>query len=76
METDWIVDYRPDPSPVFTLMDEMYVEKGTKADYDELHHLHYKAEDTQVEIAAQYEVSHQVVSEIKRKEKWRHIHEE
>lgn len=32
------------PRPVFSLMDEMYVEPGTKADWNLLHDLHYKAE--------------------------------
>lgn len=35
----------------------------------------YHAEGTQVEIAAQYEVTQQLVSLIKRKKNWRHIHE-
>lgn len=33
------------PKPTFSLLDEMYVEKGTKADWDLLHDLHYKAEN-------------------------------
>lgn len=46
MNDEWIIEYYDNPEPVFTLMDEMYVEKGTKEDYLELHHLHYKVEDT------------------------------
>ena len=33
------------PKPVFSLMGEMFVERGTKADWDLLHDLHYKAEN-------------------------------
>ncbi|WP_062120500.1 hypothetical protein [Aureimonas sp. AU40] len=32
------------PSARFSLMDDMFVERGTKADWELLHHLHYKAE--------------------------------
>lgn len=32
------------PHPRFALADEMFVERGTKADWDLLHDLHYKAE--------------------------------
>ncbi|CDT52778.1 conserved hypothetical protein [Vibrio coralliirubri] len=31
------------PVPKFSLIDGMYVERGTKKDWDELHELHYKA---------------------------------
>ncbi|RWN25296.1 MAG: hypothetical protein EOR96_34510 [Mesorhizobium sp.] len=34
------------PRPVFALANEMVVERGTKADWDLLHDLHYKAEGT------------------------------
>lgn len=33
------------PRPRFPLMDEMWVERGSKADWDLLHDLHYKAEN-------------------------------
>lgn len=43
-DQELIVDYRPGAKPRFSLMDDMWVEKGTKADWDQLHDLHYKAE--------------------------------
>jgi hypothetical protein len=39
-----LVTRDPNPRPRFSLMGEMIVERGTKADWDLLHHLHYKAE--------------------------------
>lgn len=33
------------PRPVFSLLQDMYVEKGAKSDWDLLHDLHYKAEN-------------------------------
>lgn len=33
------------PTQRFSLLDEMFVERGTKADWDLLHELHYKAEN-------------------------------
>lgn len=41
---DLIIERRDDAKPRFSLMDDMWVERGTKADWDELHDLHYKAE--------------------------------
>lgn len=41
---DVTVEYRPDARGVFSLVDDMYVEPGTRADWDVLHALHYKAE--------------------------------
>lgn len=38
------ITYDPAPRPRFALMDEMLVERGSKADWDLLHDLHYKAE--------------------------------
>ncbi len=38
------VVYSPDATPAFGLLAEMWVEPGTKADWDALHHLHYKSE--------------------------------
>jgi len=38
------IERNPDPRPRFSLADEMFVERGTKADWDLLHDLHYKAE--------------------------------
>ncbi|MGI1988703.1 hypothetical protein [Shewanella glacialipiscicola] len=32
-------------SPVFSLLDDMIVERGDKHDWEKLHHLHYKAEN-------------------------------
>lgn len=34
----------PAPRPRFALIDDMFVERGTRADWDLLHDLHYKAE--------------------------------
>lgn len=41
---DLIIERRGSAKPRFSLMDDMWVERGTKADWDELHDLHYKAE--------------------------------
>lgn len=41
---DISISYHPDAKPRFSLLDDMWVEPGTKADWDELHDLHYKAE--------------------------------
>lgn len=43
-ETDAIVTYNKNARGVFALADEMLVERGTRADWDLLHDLHYKAE--------------------------------
>lgn len=32
------------PTMRFSLLDQMFVERGTKEDYEKLHHLHYKSE--------------------------------
>lgn len=46
MNTDEILIERDDAArPRFSLMDDMRVERGTKADWDALHDLHYKAEN-------------------------------
>ena len=42
------VTYHPDAKGIFTDLDNMYVERGTKADWDALHHLHYKNEGSVV----------------------------
>lgn len=44
---DWecIVERTEAPQGAFTLLDQMIVERGTKADWDLLHDLHYKAEN-------------------------------
>ncbi|RWB95547.1 MAG: hypothetical protein EOQ56_27745 [Mesorhizobium sp.] len=39
-----LVERTPSPKPRFALADEMIVERGSKADWDLLHDLHYKAE--------------------------------
>ncbi|MCP1540073.1 hypothetical protein [Methylorubrum extorquens] len=36
------------PAPRFSLIDQMFVERGTKADWDLLHDLHYKAENLSI----------------------------
>ncbi|MBV6634380.1 MAG: hypothetical protein KI788_00565 [Mameliella sp.] len=35
---------KPDNRPAFPLLSEMYMEVGTKADWELLHHLHYKSD--------------------------------
>jgi len=44
IDTDDILVERRVCEPRFALMDDMWVERGTKADWDALHDLHYKAE--------------------------------
>lgn len=39
-----LVEYTPEARGQFTLIENMRVERGTKADWDALHALHYKAE--------------------------------
>lgn len=41
---DLIIERTPAAKPRFALMDSMRVERGSKADWDKLHDLHYKAE--------------------------------
>lgn len=41
---DTLIERENAPRARFSLMDEMFVERGTKADWDLLHELHYKAE--------------------------------
>lgn len=43
-QLETIVTRNPNPVQRFALLDEMIVERGTKADWDLLHDLHYKAE--------------------------------
>jgi len=38
------VEYDAHAAPKFSLLNDMYVEKGDKSDWDLLHHLHYKTE--------------------------------
>lgn len=47
IETDAIAEVTrsENPRPRFPLMEEMWVERGSKADWDLLHDLHYKAEN-------------------------------
>jgi hypothetical protein len=45
-EEDFIVERDSAPKPRFALADHMVVERGSKADWDLLHDLHYKAEGT------------------------------
>lgn len=40
---DTEVIYSPEVRPTFPLLSEMFVERGTSADWDLLHHLHYKS---------------------------------
>lgn len=41
---DVLIERRNEATGAFSLIDEMFVEPGTKADWDQLHDLHYKAE--------------------------------
>jgi len=43
-DTETVITRNNAPSARFSLMDEMFVSRGSKADWDLLHHLHYKAE--------------------------------
>lgn len=42
---EFVVEYNPSAQPKFSLMDDMVVEPGSRADWDQLHDLHYKAEN-------------------------------
>jgi len=42
------VDYIPDAKSEYPLLKEMFVEPGTKEDWDKMHHLHYKTEGTPI----------------------------
>lgn len=45
-----LVIERTSPVPDrFPMLTEMYVERGTKEDYEALHHLHYKSEETPID---------------------------
>lgn len=44
MNPDVIIELNSAPKPRFGLLDDMWIEKGTKEDWDELHALHYKAD--------------------------------
>lgn len=44
-EYETLIERLPNPKARFALADEMFVERGTKADWDLLHDLHYKAEN-------------------------------
>lgn len=46
------VDLTPDAKPDFSLLSQMYVERGDRGDWEALHHLHYKSEGKPV--GAQY----------------------
>lgn len=43
-DTDTLIERTDAPSPRFALSDDMFVERGAIADWNLLHHLHYKAE--------------------------------
>lgn len=43
-DTETLIERVASPRASFTLADEMFVERGSKADWDLLHDLHYKAE--------------------------------
>ena len=43
-DTETVITRNNAPSARFSLMDEMFVSRGDKSDWDLLHHLHYKAE--------------------------------
>lgn len=42
---EFVVEYNPSAQPKFSLMDGMIVEPGSREDWNELHDLHYKAEN-------------------------------
>lgn len=44
MDSEIIIQRNENPEPYFSLLDDMWIERGTKEDWDELHALHYKAE--------------------------------
>jgi uncharacterized protein len=44
-DTETLVEYDRSPRPCFPLLAEMMVERGSKADWELLHDLHYKAEN-------------------------------
>lgn len=44
LDTETLIERNDSPRASFSLANEMYVERGTKADWDLLHDLHYKAE--------------------------------
>lgn len=44
-DTETLLERVDAPCARFTLADEMFIERGTKADWDLLHNLHYKAEN-------------------------------
>ena len=45
---DLIIEREANPVARFSIADRMFVERGTKADWDLLHDLHYKAENLPV----------------------------
>jgi len=42
--TEALIEYDRDPRPTFSAIDEMWVERGNRDDWNVLHDLHYKAE--------------------------------
>lgn len=42
--SDVEIQYQKDPQPRFAMIDDMWIEPGTKDDWDKLHDLHYKAQ--------------------------------
>lgn len=44
-DTETLITRNDSPRASFSLMDEMFISRGTKADWDLLHDLHYKAEN-------------------------------
>lgn len=43
-EIETLIEREQNPRPRFSLAEEMFVERGTKEDWEKLHDLHYKAE--------------------------------
>lgn len=43
-DVETLIERRSVPAPRFSLIDDMIVSKGSRADWDKLHELHYKAE--------------------------------
>lgn len=45
LDAEWVLDERKGAQGAFPLLSEMMISRGTKADWDLLHDLHYKAEN-------------------------------
>jgi uncharacterized protein len=57
--TDIITRLNPPDSPVLSMLGDMYVERGTKEDWAQLHHLHYKSVERNDGGVAYYRCVHE-----------------